>query len=440
METPLESGVLTDDDRLQNAIDQLIAKVRANGDVADEVATLKTLAAQLRSANQNLVLAAVKAQVLQEEAEILNRRQNEFLAMLAHELRNPMAPISTAAKLLEKIIAAHPLLPQIQGVIGRQVDHMARMLDDLLDASRITSGKVALQKNMVALNDILMHAVEVSRPFIDKRRQRLVIEPMSEAVTLDADIVRLSQVFSNLLINASKFTQDKGQIVLAARRQSNTVIISVTDNGRGIEPELQPRIFDLFTQGPRTLDRSEGGLGIGLSVAQGLVEMHGGKITVMSDGPRLGSEFSVVLPVPAQDAAHEPGAPSLSTVRPATHCRILLIEDNVDTNATLRMLLELEGHQVATALDGLTGLSLAKANAYDIIICDIGLPGADGYHVISQIRQDMPQPRPYAIALSGYGQPEDRARAIDAGFDQYMVKPVKGNYLLHVIASHIAAS
>jgi signal transduction histidine kinase/ActR/RegA family two-component response regulator len=440
MEIPLESRPISDDDRLQHAIDKLVVEVRAGRNGADEVAALKSLVSQLRNANQNLVLATVKAQVLQEEAQIANRRQNEFLAMLAHELRNPMAPIGSASSLLEKIVAAHPLLPKIQGVISRQVEHMAHLLDDLLDASRITSGKLTLQKNLIALNDVIMHAVEISRPFIEKRQQQLELEPMLESVLIDGDLDRLSQVFSNLLINASKFTQDRGLIVLRARLQGDTVVVSVKDNGRGIEPELQPYIFDLFTQGPRSLERSEGGLGIGLSVARGLTEMHGGKINVKSDGPGQGSEFEVILPVLKVDPKKQAVLPEAPETLSTDSRRILLVEDNVDANATLKMLLELDGHQVTAALDGLTGLALAKANPYDVIICDIGLPGIDGYEMIAQVRQQMAQPRPYAIALSGYGQPEDRTRALDAGFDQYVLKPVKGNFLLHIIASCSAAS
>jgi signal transduction histidine kinase len=433
METPLESRIINDEDRLQHAIDTLVAEIRANRSGAEEIAVLKTLVAQLRDANQNLVLATVKAQVLQEEAETVNRRQNEFLAMLAHELRNPMAPISNAAILLERIVAAHPLLPQIQGVISRQIDHMAHLLDDLLDASRITSGKVSLQKRTVALNNVIMHSVEVSRPFIDERRQQFDIEPITEPILIEADLDRLSQVFSNLLINASKFTPEGGHISLRTVRQANTVIVSVKDNGRGIEPELQPHVFDLFMQGPRSLDRSEGGLGIGLSVARGLVEMHGGKILVKSEGPGLGSEFDVILPIlPAEDREPTVVEPVLKAPSAARR-RILLIEDNADSNATLKTLLELEGHQVTSALDGLTGLSLARANPYDMVICDIGLPGIDGYEIIAQIRQQMDQPRPLAIALSGYGQPEDRMRAARAGFDHHLLKPVKAEYLLHII-------
>lgn len=437
--TPQQSAAMSDDDRLQRAIDDLIAQVRADQSGAEEIRSLKLLISQLRDANQNLVLATVKAQTLKEEAETLNRRQNEFLAMLAHELRNPMAPISNAAILLEKIIAAHPLLPQIQGIISRQVGHMAHLLDDLLDASRITSGKVSLKKSTATLNEVLAHSVEVSRPFIEKRAQQLIIEPVSESILIDADVVRLSQVFSNLLINASKFTHEGGKIVLSARLHLDTVLVSVKDNGKGMEQELQPHIFDLFTQGPRSLERSEGGLGIGLSIAKGLVELHGGRITARSDGIGFGSEFSVMLPTLHNPAANQPVMPAMITSPAAQCCRVLLIEDNADSNATLQMLLEFEGHHVTAALDGLTGVSLAKANAYDIIICDIGLPGMDGYEVMSQIRRQADRPRPFAIGLSGYGQPEDRARAIEAGFDHYLIKPVKSEFLIHLLATRHAS-
>jgi signal transduction histidine kinase/ActR/RegA family two-component response regulator len=434
METSLERRSL-DEERLKGAIDGLVAAVRANQSGADEIAALTGLVSQLRDANQNLVLAAVKAQVLQEEAEIRNRQQNEFLAMLAHELRNPMAPISNAANLLEKLTSAHPLLPQIQGVISRQVEHMARLIDDLLDASRITSGKIALKKSFIALQDVIGRSVEMVRPSIEQRHQQVVVSPWFEPLTIDGDLVRLSQAVSNLLVNASKFTPESGQISVSVARQAQAVLISVRDNGVGIEPDLLPHVFNLFMQGPRALARSEGGLGIGLSVAKGLVEMHGGTITVQSEGRNMGSQFDIVLPLPqTTDAASFKSATVEQPTSSAAH-QILLIEDNEDTSATLKLLLELGGHRVTTAPDGITGALLVKENKFDVIVCDIGLPGMDGYGVIAQIRRELRGAKPLVIALSGYGQPEDHKRAIAAGFDHYLVKPIKGDALLQFIAS-----
>lgn len=431
-------ALLSDEDRLQNAVDLLIQELRANRDGAEEVAALKLLLKQLRTANQHLVLATVKAQVLQEQAEERNRQQDEFLAMLAHELRNPMAPISNAAKLLESVIDAHPMLPQIQGIISRQVDHLTRLLDDLLDASRLTTGRVTLQKTVTQLNDILAHAIEVSRPHIEKRRQQLDIR-LSKPVMINGDAVRLSQVFLNLLINASKFTPLNGRIELSTERQAGSVVVTVKDNGCGIDPELQTRIFDLFIQGPRQLDRSEGGLGIGLSVAKAITELHGGQITVNSGGAGFGSEFLVRLPLVSSETREPP--PVVLPLAPASPARrILLIEDNADTAMTLKMILELDGHHVATAFDGPTGLAMAKTDRYDVIICDIGLPGMDGFEVVKQLRQQPAKSETLVIALSGYCQAQDRNRGFDAGFDQYLVKPVSGSALLNAIAAHAGVS
>lgn len=423
------------EDRLQRAIDRLLEAIKDDPSAVEDVGVLKQALAQLRDANENLVLATVKAQVLQEEADVRHRRQNEFLAMLAHELRNPMAPISNAAQLLRKITSAHPLLPAIQEVLDRQVGHAARLLDDLLDASRISSGKVTLQRSVVALESILAQALEVSRPFIEQRRQHLEVESIDGPVYIDGDMVRLSQVFSNILINASKYSPDNGRITITARLSPGSVAVLVSDNGRGIDPGLLPYIFDLFVQGDHSLDRAEGGLGIGLSVAKGLTEMHGGRITARSDGPGRGTCFEVTLPLanPAAGAT-APGRRTAGTAQ-GNKYRILVVEDNEDFGSTLATILELDGHCVRIANDGLSGLALAKEQAFDVILCDIGIPKLNGYDLIAQLRCQDAHPRPYAIAISGYGQPEDRQRALQAGFDDYLVKPFHNAALLHLLAS-----
>jgi signal transduction histidine kinase len=422
-------------EQLQQAISDLVAAIRSNRSGEEESKALTSVVSQLRAANQNLVLASVRAQILQEQAEERNRQQNEFLAMLAHELRNPMAPISNAANLLAKIASAHPLLPQIQGVISRQVEHMAHLIHDLLDASRITSGKIALQKSRITVNDVINRSLEIVRPSIEQKQQHLKVEPLEEVVSMEGDLIRLSQALSNLLVNASKFTPEGGQISLTARQEGDALHLVLADNGAGIEPDLLPHIFDLFRQGPRTLDRSEGGLGVGLSIAKGLIEMHGGKILVRSAGTGRGSQFDVMLPALKEESPESLISASTPQQPANTSQRILLIEDNADTNATLQMMLELDGHRTASARDGMTGVSMALNEAYDVIVCDIGLPGLDGYAVIEQIRQREKHRQPFAIALSGYGQPEDRKRALEAGFDEHIVKPVKGEYLLYLIDS-----
>ncbi|WUR14946.1 hybrid sensor histidine kinase/response regulator [[Empedobacter] haloabium] len=393
--------------------------------------------AQLREANAHLVMATVNAQSLQDEAEAANRRQNEFLAMLAHELRNPLAPISMAAAMLERMPQLTPELAALRGVISRQVEHMARLLDDLLDAARISSGKINLTIAPLALGDVVERALETVQPRIAERRQQLRVALHDPALALDGDRVRLTQVLSNLLGNASKYTQDGGTIALRSEACELGVRLVVSDDGTGIDPAVLPHIFDLFTQGPRSLARSEGGLGVGLNVVRNLVQMHGGTVQAYSDGVGLGSRFTLELPAGAAGAA--PAA--VPTVESLAHgaSRVLLIEDNVDVCDTLKSFLMLDQYAVTAAYDGRGGLALALAEDFDVLICDIGLPQLDGLEVIARLRaQEHEQPRGrrlFAIALSGYGQLEDRARALAAGFDEYLVKPVRPDSLLALVAA-----
>jgi signal transduction histidine kinase len=389
--------------------------------------------AQLREANAHLVMATVNAQSLQDEAEAANRRQNEFLAMLAHELRNPLAPISMAAAMLERMPQPSPELATLHGVISRQVEHMARLLDDLLDAARISSGKITLAVAPLALGDVVERALETVQPRISERRQQVELDLHDPALALDGDRVRLTQVLSNLLGNASKYTQDGGTIALRSEACGLGVRLVISDNGTGIGAEVLPHIFDLFTQGPRSLARSEGGLGVGLNVVRNLVQMHGGTVQAHSDGVGQGSRFIIELPVSAAGTA--PAADEAVTSAPHGECKVLLIEDNVDVCDTLKSFLLLDQHAVTAAYDGRSGLALALAEPFDVLICDIGLPQLDGLEVIAQLRAQQPERRVYAIALSGYGQPEDRARALAAGFDEYLVKPVRPDSLLDLVAA-----
>jgi signal transduction histidine kinase len=417
----------TDVARLQARIAMLHQEVEALRQVSGQHEVLVT---QLREANQSLVLATVSAQTQHDQAEAANRRQNEFLAMLAHELRNPLAPIAMAATLLERMPDAPLQLRQLQAVIGRQVDQMARLLDDLLDAARISSGKIRLAPKTMLLADLIAQAVETIQPRIAERGQALTVTMPEHPVLLEGDPVRLAQVFSNLLANASKFTRDEGSIDISAWLESGALQVTIQDNGSGIAADVLPHIFDLFTQGPRSLARSEGGLGVGLSVVRNLVAMHGGTVRAHSEGPDCGSCFQVTLPLttqsrpPATEDGPKPGSTRL--------CRILLVEDNIDARLTLERLLTLEGHVVGTAANGTDGLAMASSGAYDVLICDIGLPEMDGYDLIRRLRKTAGAGL-HAIALSGYGQPEDRARALAAGFDRYLIKPVDGKALLRVL-------
>jgi len=423
--------------------DYLLRRIHA---LEDEVDALRTMAAekrrlddtvvQLREANEHLVLAAVQAQHLQEDAEAANRRQNEFLAMLAHELRNPLSPIGMAASLLERTPNATPQIHKLSGVIARQVDHMAKLLDDLLDAARISSGKITLSTQPLVLADVLQQAVETMQPRIQERRQGLQLELPAEMVVVEGDQVRLTQVFTNLLANASKYTGEGGRLCLAARADAEQVSITIEDNGAGIAPEIIPYIFDLFTQGPRSLARSEGGLGVGLNVVRNLVSMHAGTVEAESRGAGQGSRFTVRLPRSAQRGVDR--VPSQVAVTGGRK-RVLVVEDNPDTCATLAACLRELGHDVVTAMDGRSGLAAAMERPYDVIVCDIGLPGLDGLGLIRAVRAAMSSSRPLAIALTGYGQQEDQARGLEAGFDHYLVKPVGLAALLPLIGGQAGA-
>jgi signal transduction histidine kinase/ActR/RegA family two-component response regulator len=433
---PMERPVLPKDYLLRRlrALEDENAELRM---VADEKRRLDEIVVQLREANAHLVMATVNAQHLQEDAEAANRRKNEFLAMLAHELRNPLSPLSMASSLLERMPDATPQLRMLSGLIGRQVDHMAKLLDDLLDAARISSGKITLSTGPLVLADVLQQAVDTVRPSIGQRRQALSVTLPDTAVVVEGDKVRLIQIFTNLLSNASKYTGDGGELTLTAHTDAASVAVVIEDNGAGLVPEIIPYIFDLFTQGPRSLARSEGGLGIGLNVVRNLVAMHGGRVVADSAGAGKGSRFTVHLPRSAGCPA--PGNVLNQVTVSGCRRRVLVIEDNPDTNATLAACLRDEGHEVVTAFDGRSGLAAALERPYDVILCDIGLPGLDGLGLMRAVRAAVSDSRALAIALSGYGQPEDRERGLDAGFDDYLVKPVSLNDLLTRIATCQAA-
>lgn len=410
-----------------------------NGQLRGDLAASLGLAASLREANEHLVLAAVDAQTSRDDAEETNRRQNEFLAMLAHELRNPLVPISVSASLLERSAAGAGAgtLDRLAGVIQRQVGHMARLLDDLLDAARLSSGKITLAIEPLRLAELIEHAVETVMPRVRERSQELAIAPVPDTLVVEGDRVRLTQVFTNLLSNASKYTQDGGRIAVAAHAAAAADAISVTidDNGSGMSDETISRAFDLFTQGPRSLARSEGGLGVGLNVVRNLVTMHGGSVSAASPGLGQGSTFAVHLQLSGAEAgrgAVRHAAPVVGAAR-----RILIVEDNADASDVMRMLLEVEGHQVEIAGDGNSGLALALEGRFDAIVCDIGLPGLDGLELMARLRAAPTGTRPLAIALSGYGQPQDRERALAAGFDRYLVKPVAPGVLIELLAGMI---
>ncbi|HET7400571.1 MAG TPA: ATP-binding protein, partial [Usitatibacter sp.] len=361
-------------------------------------------------------------QAAMEALQEADRSKDQFLAMLAHELRNPLAPIRNAVEIMRRS-EDRQTNARAREVIGRQAEHLARLVDDLLEMSRITQGKVVLQRKPVTLASLVEAAVEVARPFVDKSAQHLEVRLPAEPVWLEVDPVRMSQVIGNVLHNASKFTPAGGRIAIAADRGAEGVEITVTDDGMGIPKELLSSVFELFSQADRSLDRAQGGLGIGLSLVKGLVEMHGGHVTAHSEGPGRGSRFSIRLPASVVVAA--PAArPQRAHGADAGSQRVMVVEDNPDAAEAMRMLLGEFGHEVASASNGVDAIELAKAFRPDVILLDIGLPGIDGYELARTLRTLEETRGARVIAVTGYGQPSDRERSSAAGFDHHLVKPV----------------
>ncbi|MEZ0230991.1 MAG: ATP-binding protein [Planctomycetota bacterium] len=363
-----------------------------------------------------------RAQHALEEA---HQRKDEFLAMLAHELRNPLAPLATAAHLIKAHEKADPSLKRLQQVIDRQVRHLTRLVNDLLDVARMTSGKVRLEKRVVDAGDVIAAAVETVRPLVDARRQCLTVTGPEEPTFIDADPARLGQVIANLLNNATKYTPEGGEIVVSAEHAAGELVIRVRDTGVGIAADMLPRIFDIFTQADRSLDRAQGGLGIGLALVKQLVAMHGGRVAANSLGVGLGSEF--VVTVPARETAPAPVADTSvpgDALRHHAPMKILVIDDNVDLAEMLAEVLQTNGHEVRIAHDGPTGIRVQGEFQAELIILDIGLPGMNGYDVARTLRRSM-APGVVLVAVTGYGQESDRLRAHEAGFDHHVVKPLQ---------------
>jgi PAS domain S-box-containing protein len=378
----------------------------------------------------------VLEQRLRHQAERLrqaDRRKNEFLAMLAHELRNPLAPIRNAAQVIRLLGPADPTLQRARDIIERQVQHLARLVDDLLDVSRLTRGKITLQKEPVELATVIAQAVETSRPLIDARRHELVVTLPREPLLVEGDATRLAQVVSNLLNNAAKYTPEGGHIGLTVEPRPGEAVVRVRDDGVGIPAELLPQVFDLFTQGDRSLARSEGGLGIGLTLVKSLVEMHGGSVEAHSDGPGQGSELVVRLPTLGREPAEGgEGGPSRSP--PSGSRRVLVVDDNVDAAESLAILLRTWGHEVLTTHDGLAAVKAAEQVRPEVILLDIGLPRMDGYEVARRLRERADMRDVLLVALTGYGQEEDRRRAEEAGFDAHLTKPADPTALQRLLA------
>jgi PAS domain S-box-containing protein len=380
--------------------------------------------------------------LLQQQAEALqeaDRRKDEFLAILAHELRNPLAPIRNALHIVQvRGRERRQAFRQAWEMIERQVENLVRLVDDLLDVSRISRGKINLQKEPVDVALIVARAVESSRPLLEARRHELQVTLPDEPLWVEADPARVAQVLLNLLTNAAKYTPEGGRIWLTAAKEGGESVLRVRDTGMGIPAEMLPKVFDLFTQAERTLDRAEGGLGIGLMLVRRLTEMHHGAVQAFSAGPGEGSEFVVRLPLlpdrpPAVAAAHEPdrGKPAKVSL---TH-RILVVDDHRDSADSLAILLRLVGHDVRTVHDGRQALVVAATYRPDLVLLDLGLPGMDGLTVARQMRSQPELAGVALVALTGYGSEEDRRRSQAAGFNSHLVKPVHFEALSKLLAA-----
>jgi PAS domain S-box-containing protein len=376
-------------------------------------------------------------QELRDRAEQLaeaDRKKDDFIALLAHELRNPLAPVRHGLQVMRLAAGDENVVAQARAMMERQLGHMVRLIDDLLDLSRLNRNKLHLQRSRVLLADVVSNAVEAARPAIEAAGHALTVSLPTEPVFLDADLTRLAQVFSNLLTNSAKYTEAGGRISLGAERRGSEVVVSVRDTGIGIPADALPRIFEMFSQVDQSIERSAGGLGIGLALVKGLAEMHGGSVAAESAGPGEGSTFIVRLP--ALGAAPEPAAaaPPDNRRRTGPRRRILVVDDNQDSAATMAMMLELLGDEVVTAHDGVQGVEAAERFRPEIILMDVGMPRLNGYDATRRIREQPWGKAVTIIALTGWGQESDRAQSREAGCDGHLVKPVSLADLRKLIA------
>jgi signal transduction histidine kinase/ActR/RegA family two-component response regulator len=372
--------------------------------------------------------------LVEDELRAANRQKDQFLAMLAHELRNPLAPIMTAAQLLKLGRQDPKSVANASEIIVRQASHMTDLVNDLLDVSRVTRGLVTLEKEELDLNVIVAAAVEQVRPLIDARRHALTLRLSGQPAHVIGDRTRLVQVISNILNNAAKYTAPGGRIVLAVMVDEARVHVTVRDNGVGIAPEVLPYIFDLFTQAERTPDRSQGGLGIGLALVKSLIALHGGTVHAKSHGLGQGSEFSLCMPRLADPMSGRSAAPGEDAGAETNHLRVMVVDDNADAAQMLAALLEVQGHVVSVEYDGRGALERARRERPDVLLLDIGLPDMDGYELARRLRAQPENAGATLVALTGYGQSQDREEAQQAGFDHYLVKPADLDQVNEVLA------
>lgn len=384
--------------------------------------TVRQSEARLKEANRALQAA--------------DRRKDEFLATLAHELRNPLAAIRNAAAILTAMESSDPEARWVPEVIDRQLAQMSRLLEDLLDVSRIAHDKLALRRQRVELSEVVQNAIETCGPQLDAGKHALAVALPAGPIFLDADPVRLEQVFSNLISNAAKYTPPGGHIRVSGERRGDEVVVAVKDDGVGISPEMLPRLFEIFSQGERALERSQGGLGVGLSLVRGLLGLHGGRVEAKSDGIRKGSEFTVHLPLtaPSRSESLSPGAVAEGEAA-AAKCRVLIADDARDGADSLAVILSMKGHEAHTAYDGEEAIAAAAQLRPEVVILDIRMPKRNGFEACRWIREQPWGRAMVLIALSGWGTEDDRRRTEEAGFDHHLVKPVAPDVLFALIAA-----
>jgi signal transduction histidine kinase len=430
-----------------------------SAEVASLARSINRMLERLREQHEALRQEGGKLAALAEQLQTADRRKDEFLAMLAHELRNPLAPIATGAELLRQLPEAGEPVRRTSDIIARQVRHMTKIVDDLLDVSRVTRGLVVIERQPVDVAAVVAAAADQIRPFAQARHQRLETRLPATPLAVTGDAARLVQVVSNLLHNGCKYTPDGGHVVLDARAEDGEVVLRVSDNGSGIAPEFLPDVFGLFVQGSRSPDRSQGGLGLGLPLVRQLVELHGGRVRADSPGLGQGTTVTVRLPrLEMPDAAALPALPAIAAAEPEPvpvpvpapipapavantpapapggGLRLLVVDDNVDAAETLAALLEMDGHAVSVAYDGPSALERAVAEQPEVMILDIGLPGMDGIELARRLRAVPELQGAVLMALTGYGQQADRARSAEAGFDHHLVKPADPQQIGELLA------
>ena len=410
------------------------------------VAQSEATAAKLAAGQAKLLAKALEAS--RAEGAALNarlrdehRRKDDFLAMLAHELRNPLSPLVTSVELLRRHGGDTAMVNRQLAAMARQVDQLSRLVEDLLDVSRVSHGRISLRREVLSLGEVLTHALESSRLLIDVRNHQTSLEGVEEPLMVDADRVRLTQVFANLINNAAKYSEPGGTIRITMRREVGIAVVSIADTGMGISSIMLPRVFDLFEQSSITRIRAQGGLGIGLTLVRSLVALHGGTVQAQSPGTNQGSTFTVRLPLhegmdlPAADAAPSVAGADASADQAAAvedALRVLVVDDNRDAADSLSAILQMLGHRCEVAHSGLDALQVADGLDADLIMLDIGLPEIDGYELARRLRRQGHR-HAWFVALTGYGSDEDRRRAIEAGFDEHVVKPVKLETLREIL-------